>query len=203
MLYMASHVTNLATKYEDPTPISSWFISHNVSIGYHWECVRVPCACAELRDRWVGGQKQLHFWNPRPWFAYSLCTVGVSAIKVIKVICENNSRPCVKRHMSVCACAKSRNLLKVPVNVLLKSFCTLTRNRGLRIERRCLYLHLKCINNRFCERAVQMLMTMAVNATICSSAEVQYGKSTSTKTTAIRRFRATLTDRVISRMRTN
>ena len=24
-------------------------------------------------DPWVGGQKQLHFWNPRPRFAYSLC----------------------------------------------------------------------------------------------------------------------------------
>jgi len=29
---MSSHVTNLATKYEDPTPISSLFMIHNVSI---------------------------------------------------------------------------------------------------------------------------------------------------------------------------
>ena len=42
-------------------------------IGYHWKCVRGHCACAESRDPWVGGQKQLHFWNPRPRFAYSLC----------------------------------------------------------------------------------------------------------------------------------
>jgi len=41
-------------------------------IDYHWKCVRGHCACAESRDPWVGGQKQLHFWNPRPWFAYSL-----------------------------------------------------------------------------------------------------------------------------------
>ena len=40
--------------------------------GYHWECVRGHCACAESRDPWVGGQKQLRFWNPRPRFAYSL-----------------------------------------------------------------------------------------------------------------------------------
>ena len=40
--------------------------------GYHWECVRGHCACAESRDPWVGGQKQLHFWNPRPRFACSL-----------------------------------------------------------------------------------------------------------------------------------
>ena len=41
---------------------------------------------------------------------------------------------------------------------------------------------------------------MAVNATKCSTFD---GKSTSTRTTAISHFRATLTDRVISRMRTN
>ena len=35
-------------------------------------CVRGNCACAESRDAWVGGQKRLHFWNPRPRFAYSL-----------------------------------------------------------------------------------------------------------------------------------
>ena len=34
-------------------------------------------------------------------------------MKVIKVIRENNARPCVKRRMSFCACAKSRDLLKV------------------------------------------------------------------------------------------
>jgi len=31
LLCMAGHVTNLATKFEDPKPISSWFMSHNVS----------------------------------------------------------------------------------------------------------------------------------------------------------------------------
>ena len=30
---MASHVSNLATKYEDPTPIRSWVMSYN---GSHW-----------------------------------------------------------------------------------------------------------------------------------------------------------------------
>jgi len=50
---------------------------------------------------------------------------------------------------------------------------------------------------------VQMLLKMAVNATKCSTFEVQYGKSSSTRTTAVKHFRASLTDRVISRMRTN
>ena len=40
--------------------------------GYRWECVRGHCAWAESRDPWVRGQKQLHFWNSRPRFAYSL-----------------------------------------------------------------------------------------------------------------------------------
>jgi len=82
-------------------------------------------------------------------------------------------------------------------------FCALIGNLGRRIERRCLNLHRKFINNRLCACAVKMLLKMAVNATGCSTFEVQYVKSTSTRTTAIRPFRGTLTDRVISRMRTN
>jgi len=127
---MAGHLANLATKYEDPTPIRSWVMRYNVSrwlplimrkfpvcdlvtmtfdrltlnssrtwrytwptlppcvktlrlfvhelrvitflIDYHWKCVRGHCACAESRGPWVGGQKQLHFWNHRPRFAYLL-----------------------------------------------------------------------------------------------------------------------------------
>jgi len=99
-----------------------WVITFPV--GYRWKCVRGHCVCAESRDTWVGGQKQLHFWNARPRFAYSLCNFGGSTIKVIKVICENNAWPYVKRRMSFCACAKSRDLLKVGpnLNVLLQSF---------------------------------------------------------------------------------
>jgi len=48
-------------------PFLSWVITFPA--GYHWKCVRDHCACAESRDPWVGGQKQLHFWNPRPRFA--------------------------------------------------------------------------------------------------------------------------------------
>ena len=83
-------------------------------IGYHWRCVRGHCACAVWRDPCVGGQKQLHFWYAGPRFAYSLCNFGGSTMKVIKVICENNARPCVKWRMSFGAGEKSRDLLKVP-----------------------------------------------------------------------------------------
>ena len=84
-----------------------------VPIDYHWKCVRVHCACSESHDSCIGDQKQLHFWNPRPRFAYSLCNFRGSTMKVIKVVCENNALPCDKRRMSFCACAKSRDLLKV------------------------------------------------------------------------------------------
>ena len=40
-----------------------------------------------------------------------------------------------------------------------------SKKSGRRIERRCLNLHRKFINNRFCACAVQMLLKMAVNAT--------------------------------------
>jgi len=95
-------------------------------VGYHWKCVRGHCPCAESRDPWVGGQKQLHFGNPQPRFAYSLCNFGGTTMKVIKVICENNVQPRVqKRHMSFCVCAKSRDLLKVPE----MSYCSRSRRR--------------------------------------------------------------------------
>ena len=114
LLCMAGHVPNIATKFEDRTPVSSWFMSHDVS---RWLPLRMrtrPLRMRRITWQVSRGQKQLHFWNPRPWFAYSLCIFGDYTINVIKVICENNARPCVKRRMSFCACAKSRDLLKVP-----------------------------------------------------------------------------------------
>jgi len=86
-----------------------------------------------------------------------------------------------------------------PVAEILHSI----EKRGRWIERRCTNLQRKFIHNRFYSCAVQMLLKMAVNATKCSTFEDQYCKSTSTRTTAIRHFRPTLTDRMISRMRTN
>jgi len=46
----------------------------------------------------------------------------------------------------------------------------------------------KFINDGFCACAVQLLLKMAVNATICSTSEVQYGKLTSSRTSAIKRL---------------
>ena len=93
-------------------------------------------------------------------------------------------------------CKKStENVAKSP------KFCTLTGNRGRRIKRLYLNLHRKFIHNRLCACAVQMLLKMAVNVTVCSTFKAQYGKSTSSRKT--RTFRLPLTDHVISRMRRN
>jgi len=95
---MAGYVSNLATKLEHPgiSVLDLWGIT--LPVDYYWKCV----------------QKQLHVWNPRPRFAYSLCNFGGSTMKVIKVIGENNSRPSVKRQMSFRAWGKSGDVLKVP-----------------------------------------------------------------------------------------
>ena len=60
-----------------PSLKTLWLFVHElrvitVPIDYHRKCVCGHCACAESRDPWVGGQKRVHFWNPRPRFAYSL-----------------------------------------------------------------------------------------------------------------------------------
>ena len=67
------HVDN---SHQDWSPYADPFLSYEwwrwkLKIE-HWKCVRGHCACAESRDPWVGGQKQLHIWNPRQRFAYSL-----------------------------------------------------------------------------------------------------------------------------------
>ena len=82
-------------------------------VGYHWKCVRGH-RMRRITSPVCRGSKTITFRYAGPRFAYSLCNFGGSTMKVIKVMCENNARPCVKKCMSFCACAKSRDLLKVP-----------------------------------------------------------------------------------------
>ena len=58
---MAGHVANLATMFEDPTPIRSWFMSHNVSRWLPLKMRKRHRVCAESRERWALGWKPLHF----------------------------------------------------------------------------------------------------------------------------------------------
>jgi len=100
-----------------------WVITFPVDC--HWKCVRGYCACTESRDPPVGGQKTITFLgSPTLICIYSLCTFGGSTMNVIKVICENNARPCVKKRMRFCAWAKSRDLLKGALYVLWQPFST-------------------------------------------------------------------------------
>jgi len=68
--YMAGHETNPATKFEDPTTICSWVTSCN---GSSWLPLKMRTRPLRMhRITWPVSRKQLHFWNPRPQFAYSL-----------------------------------------------------------------------------------------------------------------------------------
>ena len=111
---MARHVTDLATEYEDPTRIRSSVMSYNVSRWLPLKMRTRPQRMHRMTRPVSRGLKTITFWNARPRFAYSLCNFGGSTMKVIKVICENNARLCVKRRMSFCACAKLRDQLHVP-----------------------------------------------------------------------------------------
>ena len=97
LLCMAGHVTNFATKFEDPTPISSWFMSHNVSPWLPLKMRTWPLRMRRITWPVCRGSKTITFLVCRTRFAYSLCNFGGSMMKVIKVICKNNARPCVKR----------------------------------------------------------------------------------------------------------
>jgi len=66
LTYIACHVTNLATKFEDPTPICSWVMRITLPVGYHCKCVCDHCACTKSRDPWVGGQNDYIFGIPDP-----------------------------------------------------------------------------------------------------------------------------------------
>jgi len=62
----------IPTRFEAPTPIRSWVMSDNVS---HWLPLIMrtrPLRMHQITWPVSRGSKQLHFWNPRFQFAYSL-----------------------------------------------------------------------------------------------------------------------------------
>jgi len=119
--YMAGHVTNLATKFEDLLPIRSWVMSYNVS---RWLPMKMRTRRLRMRRiTWPvsRGLKTISYFNPRPRFAYSLCNFAGSTMKVIKVICENIALPHVKTYEFL----RMREIMlsvKDALNVLLQSF---------------------------------------------------------------------------------
>jgi len=70
--HASTPISIIATKFEDPMPIRSWVMSYNVS---RWLPLRMrtrPLFMRRITWPVVGGQKQLHIWNPRSRFGYSL-----------------------------------------------------------------------------------------------------------------------------------
>jgi len=91
---VATHVDNChQLKTLCLSVLESWVITF--PIGYHWKCIQGHCACAESRDPWVGGQKQLHFWNPRPRFAYSLYNFHWATTTIKGRLLSSNALDCV------------------------------------------------------------------------------------------------------------
>jgi len=66
LCYMTDHMTNLATKYEDPTTIVHELRVITVPIDFHWKCVRGHCSCAESSDPWEGVKNNYIFKIPDP-----------------------------------------------------------------------------------------------------------------------------------------
>jgi len=76
--YIADHVANPATKYEDPTHFvyELWVIT--VPINYNWKFIRGHCACAESRDPSARGQNNYIFGIPDPDLPFHYTTfIGV------------------------------------------------------------------------------------------------------------------------------
>jgi len=112
LLFVAGHVANLATKFEEPTPIRSWVMSYNVS---RWLPLKMRTLLLCMRRiTWPAGRgsKTITYSESPTLICLFNMHFGGCTMNVIKVICENNARPCVKRRTSLCA--KSRDLLKVP-----------------------------------------------------------------------------------------
>jgi len=100
LLCMAGLVTNLATKLEDPMPIRSSVISYNVGC---WLPLKMRTQLLRMRRiTWPTstGSKTITFLEFPTLICLFAMPFGGSTINVIKVICENNARPCVKRRMS-------------------------------------------------------------------------------------------------------
>jgi len=110
LLCMAGHVSNFATKFEDPTPIRSRLMSYNVS---RWLPLKMRTLLLRMRRiTWPAsrGSKTVTFLESPTLICLFSMHFGGSTMNVIKVIYENNADPCLK---NVWVSAKSRDLLKV------------------------------------------------------------------------------------------
>jgi len=145
-------------------------------IGYRWHCVSGYRACAVSRDLCVEGKFYPHIWNPQPRFAYSVCNFGPFTIKIIKVIYENNARPCAKsrdllkvHQMSYCSRSRRRRFTVSDFKVehifaltpIFSNICTAHAQRRLFMNFRCKFGHRHLIPRPRCPIRVQKLCDLA------------------------------------------
>jgi len=70
--YMAGHVINPSTKFEDPMAIRSWVMSSDISRRIPLTMRLQPLHMRRITWPMRRGQIFPHIWNPWPRFAYSL-----------------------------------------------------------------------------------------------------------------------------------
>jgi len=100
----------------------SWVTSYNVS---HWLPLKMrtrPLRMRRITWPMSSGWKTITFLEPRPRFASSLCNFGGSTMNIIKVICENNARPCINKTYEILRMREITWSVKGVLNVLLQSF---------------------------------------------------------------------------------
>ena len=81
-LYMASHVVNLSTKFEDPAAIRSWVISSNISHRIPLTMRLQPLRMRRITRPMRSGKYFPHISNPWPRFAYLLYNFFGATLKI-------------------------------------------------------------------------------------------------------------------------
>jgi len=125
---------------------------------------------------------QLHVWNAWPRFAYLLCNFDNSTMKRIKVICENNARPCVKRRMyPKCLIAVVSADVDLPYwtskdghigafTAIFSNICTVHAQERLFMNFRCKFRHHRSIRPPWFPIGVQNFSALATfSAAFCIS----------------------------------
>jgi len=119
--YMASHVTSLATKYENPTPVHFWVMSYNVSRWLPLEMRTRPLRMRGITWPVSSRGKTITFLESATPVCLTLYNFGGSTMNIIKVICENNARPLVKKTYEFLHMHEIMWSVKGALNVLLQS----------------------------------------------------------------------------------
>jgi len=121
--YMAGHVINPSTKFEDPTAISSWVMSSDISHSIPLTMRFQPLCMRRITWPMRRGKFSPHIWNPWPRFAHPLYNFYGATINTNGVICQNSVWPCAKEHTySSLRMRKITSALNAAVNLLPPSF---------------------------------------------------------------------------------